>query len=320
MNQEKMLSNQQIVEIDAAVARLLQGELVAFPTETVYGLGALAYDAEAVAKIYAAKGRPSNNPLIVHVADKAMAERYGVFNDTAHLLADAFFPAALALVLPAVDGATADAVRAGGQTVALRCPNHPIAQELLRKVGYGIAAPSANRSGKISPTHAEHVREEFVHLGNAMPYILDGGATTLGIESTVVECLEDGARILRQGSVTEAMLAQHVRIIDAKEEKSEKLLSPGLLLSHYAPDAKVRLNATHCEAGEGLLAFGADVPDCTEIINLSASGNLEEAASNLYHALRAMDKRVRNIAVMPIPEEGIGVAINDRLRRAAHQD
>ena len=320
MNQEKILSLLNNTNIDTAVEHLFKNDLVAFPTETVYGLGALAHDAHAIEKIYHAKGRPSHNPLIIHVADKAMAQHYALFNEVAHILADAFFPAALTLVLPAKREHSASAVRAGGDTVALRCPNHPVAQALLRKASCGIAAPSANRSGKISPTHAQHVREEFSHLPDNYLYILDGGATTLGIESTVVECLDEGVRILRQGSITEAALKKHVTVIAPSVTQKDALLCPGLLSSHYAPNATVRLNATSCYEGEGLIAFGTHVPSCKVTINLSEKGDVEEAAAHLYHALRTIDKSVKHIAVMPIPNEGVGVAINDRLRRAAYQN
>jgi L-threonylcarbamoyladenylate synthase len=309
-----------VVTIQEAAQHLRASKLVAFPTETVYGLGALAHESFAVAKIYATKGRPSHNPLIVHVSDKAMALRYGIFNEVAHCLADAFFPAPLALVLPAVESATAHLVRAGGDTVALRSPSHPVAQALIAAVGHGIAAPSANRSGKISPTCAAHVYEEFAHLGDAAPFVLDGGATLIGIESTVVKCSHAGVHILRQGSITEAMLTQHVPVLAQDNLDSEALLSPGLLAAHYAPDALLRLNATSCSPHEALIAFGGNVPACKHsIINLSADARLDEAAAGLYNALRTLDKQYAHIAVMPIPNEGIGAAINDRLNRAAYR-
>ncbi len=322
---------------------LRKGLLVAFPTETVYGLGGAAENLEAVTGIYATKGRPSHNPLIVHVQDLAMAERYGVFNALAYQLAEQFFPGPVTLVVPVKDGVLAPQLLAGGKTVALRCPAHPVAQALLQEFGAGIAAPSANRSGRVSPTKAEHVREEFAEHPGQLRMLLDGGATEIGLESTVVDCTRDAPVILRKGSVgTEAFPppacgrgaggglligSTYMRqpptypppACGGRYIADEQLKSPGLLTSHYAPNAPVRLNATDVHEGEALLAFGSAVPEALgTCLNLSPSGDLEEAAHHLYDYLRQLDAlNPASIAVMPVPDRGIGTAINDRLQRAA---
>ncbi len=303
--------------IAKAADMLRNGQLVSFPTETVYGLGAWAEDDGAVQRIFATKGRPSSNPLIVHVANKEMAQRYGVFNDTAHKLADAFFPSALTLVVPVKQGAVSEYVLAGNDTVALRAPNHDVAQGLLRALDAGIAAPSANRSGKISPTCATHVLEEFSHKMHDLAMILDGGATPIGLESTVVECCEEGARILRVGSVLPSEIKAVVPLVHGKKTPLA-FKSPGMLASHYAPDATLRLNATEVREGEALLAFGKPLPcDKGRMLNLSAKADVAEAATNLYDYLRQLDAKYDRIAVMPMSELGIGEAVNDRLQRAA---
>ena len=296
---------------------LARGETVAFPTETVYGLGANARHGDAVAKIFTAKERPRFNPLIVHVPDRATAERYATFDATARKLAEAFWPGPLSLVLPKrPDSGIADLVTAGLDTIALRAPDHPIAQELMAASGFPLAAPSANRSGRVSPTTAAHVDAE---LGDIPAMILDGGPCTRGIESTVVRVTGDAPILLRLGAVPrEAVEAVLGSPLDLAEDGAP-IASPGQLARHYAPGTPLRLDALDVSAGEALLAFGTEVPDgARKTVNLSASGDLQEAATNLFAALRALDAcGAETIAVMPIPDEGLGEAINDRLRRAA---
>ncbi len=303
--------------IGRAAQALARGEIVAFPTETVYGLGADARDAHAVAKVFAAKERPRFNPLIVHVPNLAAAEAYAVFDATARKLADAFWPGPLSLVLPRrTDSGIADLVTGGLDTIALRAPNHRVAQELLAEAKLPIAAPSANRSGRVSPTMAAHVEAE---LGDVPAMILDGGPCPLGIESTVVGVAGDAPVLLRLGAVPreaiEAVLGQALPL--ASEDAA--IASPGQLERHYAPNTPLRLGATDVRTGEALLAFGPNAPQgAVASINLSASGDLEEAAANLFASLRRLDEAgAKAMAVMPIPERGLGEAINDRLRRAA---
>jgi len=295
--------------IKQAASLLREGKLVAFPTETVYGLGGNALSDFAVAAIYAAKGRPEFNPLIVHVRSLDEAKTYAEFNENALALAQKFWPGPLTLVLPRKKDCTLSLLVSGGMdTVAIRVPAHTLAQELLREAKLPIAAPSANRSGRISPTEAAHVREE---LEGRIAMILDGGACTVGIESTVVDTTGDVPVILRPGSVTREQLG-----IDFYAGSGIK--SPGMLASHYAPSKPMRLHATDVRNDEALLAFGARVPKSMLVENLSPSGNLQEAAANLFRMLRRLDaSAAKSIAVMPIPEEGLGVAINDRLKRAA---
>lgn len=287
----------------AEAARILEsGGLVAVPTETVYGLTARADSAEAVARIYAAKGRPDFNPLIVHVAGLAQAEGYAEFSPEARALAEAHWPGPLTLVLPRrADAALAAAVTAGLPTIALRAPAHPVMQALLAACAFPLAAPSANRSGFISPTCAAHV---LASLEGRIDMVLDGGATTAGVESTIVAVRADGSvEELRPGP-----LQLGTRGASAGIE------APGQLASHYAPGKPVRLNALAAEAGEFLIGFGAVAGDYT----LSASSDLTEAASRLYAALHEAARAPQpRIAVAPVPEEGVGRAINDRLRRAA---
>ena len=303
----------------AEAARLLRdGRLVAFPTETVYGLGADASSDDAVESIYRAKGRPAENPLIVHVASLADAEAIGVFDDEARALAKAFWPGALTLVLRKKNTARISALATANlDTVALRVPDHPVALALLKATGRPLAAPSANPSGRVSPTTAEHVANG---LGPRVDLILDGGQCRVGIESTVVALDEDDARILRPGGVPTADVERALgHPLAASRPKPSRLQSPGQLASHYAPRARVRLNATSAGPDEAALTFGtARLEGARTTINLSAAGVLGEAAANLYAALRELDRSgVGTIAVVPIPEDGIGVAINDRLRRAA---
>ncbi|MEG6508821.1 L-threonylcarbamoyladenylate synthase [Methyloligella sp. 2.7D] len=304
----------------AGAARALEtGELVAFPTETVYGLGANALDSAAVAAVFAAKRRPRFNPLIVHVADLETARNYAQIGLVAQRLAEAFWPGPLSMVLPRRDDCRlSPLVTAGLETVALRSPAHPIAQRLLRRTGLPIAAPSANRSGKISPTRAEDVRAE---LGDLPAAILDGGPCEIGLESTVVRVADGEVEMLRFGAVTrediEAALGRPVKV--PWGQTSDAPVSPGQLSSHYAPEAKVRLNVSAPAEGEALLAFGPDVPTFEgPVVNLSESGDLKEAAANFFAALRTLDQSgATTIAAMPIPNQGLGEAINDRLARAA---
>ncbi|WP_397592154.1 L-threonylcarbamoyladenylate synthase [Sphingorhabdus sp.] len=297
--------------ITAAAQLLHAGQIVAIPTETVYGLAADAQNAEAVAHIYAAKGRPDFNPLIVHVRDRKAAEKLGLFNATAQVLADAFWPGPLTLVLPLKQGApVARAVTAGLPTIAIRCPNHPVIQALLLKSDLSLAAPSANRSGAISPTRADHVLKG---LGGAVPMILDGGPCSAGLESTIVAVRDDGWQVLRPGPVSATLIEQTLGYPPLSVPMSA-IEAPGQMASHYAPSKPVRLNVTVPEKGEYLIGFGAIAGD----VNLSATGDLAQAAANLFEALHNADASLATaIAVAPIPHEGIGIAINDRLSRAA---
>ncbi|HEX8239030.1 MAG TPA: L-threonylcarbamoyladenylate synthase [Allosphingosinicella sp.] len=292
----------------AEAARLIRaGEPVAVPTETVYGLAADATSDEAVGRIYAAKGRPSFNPLIVHVASLAEAQRLGTFSEAARALAKAFWPGALTLVVPVrEDGGLAAAVTAGLGTVALRCPDHPAMQALLAAAGRPLAAPSANASGSISPTRAEHV---LAGLKGRIALILDGGPTERGLESTIVVVEDGGVRLLRPGPISLEEL--NVTVYPSREERIE---APGQMRSHYAPAKPLRLDATTARSDEWHIGFGAIAGDD----NLSPSGDLDEAAARLFDALHSADAQPRpHIAVAPVPAGGIGLAINDRLRRAA---
>lgn len=310
-------------EATSAAARCLaEGGLVAFPTETVYGLGADATNAEAVARIYLAKGRPSFNPLISHVADLTAARSIARFDDAAERLAKAFWPGPLTLVLPrASDCAVADLATAGLETIAVRVPSHPVAREILLTFGKPVVAPSANVSGHVSPTTARHVETD---LAGRIELIVDGGAADVGLESTIVGCFERPL-LLRPGGLARADIERVLggKLTDLPQhDAGEQPLAPGMLASHYAPRSPVRLNATTVEPGEALLAFGssavAGVDKAAAMLNLSARGDLIEAAANLFHHLRELDaKGAMQIAVMPIPNEGLGEAINDRLRRAA---
>ncbi len=309
---------------EAAARRLAAGGLVAFPTETVYGLGADAANATAIAHLYAAKGRPAFNPLIAHVAELAAAQAIGRFDDRALRLAEAFWPGPLTLVVPKTEGCpVADLATAGLDTVAIRVPAHPVAQAILRAFGGAVVAPSANISGHVSPTLASHVESD---LAGRIDLIVDGGPVEVGVESTIVGCL-NAPMLLRPGGLSreriEAVLgAALVRPPAEADSDDSQPLAPGMLASHYAPRAHVRLDAHDVAPGEALLAFGpARLPGldaATAVMNLSLAADLDEAAANLFGYLRALDaKRPRAIAVMAIPEEGLGEAINDRLRRAA---
>ena len=297
--------------VTEAARRLAEGGLVAFPTETVYGLAADATDSHAVAGIYAAKGRPSFNPLIVHVPDLAAAERIALFDDRARDLAKRFWPGPLTLVLPVrPDAGIASLVTAGLDTIALRVPNHRAMQALLETSAKPLAAPSANASGSISPTRAEHVAKS---LAGRIPLVIDDGATPAGVESTIVM----GAKILRPGPLSQEDLFPGESPGPGLERGSVGnggITAPGQLDSHYAPSKPVRLNATDAQNGEYLIGFGPIHGTET----LSATGDLTEAAANLFDALHRADaSEAPAIAVAPIPTTGIGLAINDRLRRAA---
>ncbi|HET9274226.1 MAG TPA: L-threonylcarbamoyladenylate synthase [Methyloceanibacter sp.] len=305
--------------IRRAAQALARGEIVAFPTETVYGLAANALDARAVAKVFAAKERPRFNPLIVHVQGLAEAGEYGLVNEAARKLASAFWPGPLTLVMKRRSTCgIADLVSAGLDTIALRAPAHPVAQALLAKAALPLAGPSANRSGRISPTAAAHVEAE---LGDRPAMILDGGPSPLGIESTVVSVVGQEPALLRPGAVPREAIEHVLGAPLAAAKAAERAASPGQLPAHDAPMTPLRLDASAVSADEALLAFGGDVPAGARVtVNLSQSGNLEEAASRLFGALRELDQAgAAAIAVMPIPATGLGEAINDRLRRAANR-
>lgn len=305
----------EVVRADAAgigqAARILEsGGLVAVPTETVYGLAARADSAEAVARIYAAKGRPSFNPLIVHVRGAGQAELYATLSAQARALMTEHWPGPLTLVLPLrADAVLADAVTAGLTTVALRAPAHPVMQALLEAVDFPLAAPSANRSGFISPTAAEHV---LASLDGRIDMVLDGGPTSAGVESTIIAVRADGSlEELRPGPV---QTGSHSGSGGSAARIDTRIEAPGQLASHYAPGKPMRLAATMARPDEFLIGFGAVQGDCT----LSASGDLGEAGARLYAALHEAARAPQlRIAVAPVPEEGVGRAINDRLRRAA---
>jgi L-threonylcarbamoyladenylate synthase len=315
--------------VPGAIARaartLAVGGLVAFPTETVYGLGADATDGAAVARLYEAKERPSFNPLIAHVADAAAARALARFDAAAERLAAAFWPGPLTLVLPKhADCPVADLATAGLDTIAVRVPSHPIARAILVTFARPVVAPSANRSGHISPTTAQHV---LADLRGRIELILDGGPTPMGLESTIVACL-DRTLLLRPGALPRADIERLVRLEQeppantAPTHVDELPIAPGALASHYAPRARLRLNARHVEAYEALLAFGPMAVDgvarAVAALNLSPRGDLIEAAANLFSHLRALDASgAAGIAVMPVPRAGLGEAINDRLERAA---
>jgi L-threonylcarbamoyladenylate synthase len=297
----------------AEAARIVRaGGLVAFPTETVYGLGADATQGQAVARIFEAKGRPRFNPLIVHVADLAAARDLAEFGEDALALARRFWPGPLTLVLPrAAHARVGELVTAGLDTIAIRVPAHPVARALIAAAGVPIAAPSANKSGRVSPTRAEHVADDF---GGETLMILDGGGAEAGLESTIV-ALAPRPTLLRPGAAPRADI-EAVLGRPLADPPSGKVQSPGQLLSHYAPSAALRLDAAGALPGEALLAFGPQAPQ--DALNLSPTGDLREAAANLFAYLRALDaERPSRIAVMPIPAVGLGEAIDDRLRRAA---
>jgi len=302
---------------------LAAGGLVAFPTETVYGLGADATNGSAIARLYAAKGRPSFNPLIAHVSNASAARRLAIFNMAAERLAAKFWPGPLTLVLRKSAGCiVADLATAGLDSIAVRVPDHPVARDILRLLDRPVVAPSANRSGHVSPTTADHVLSD---LGGQIDLIVDGGPAHVGVESTIVACL-DRPTLLRPGGVPrgdiEALLGYDLADAQSADIDPESPIAPGLLASHYAPRAALRLNAESVDEGEALLAFGPTLPFGAEraasVLNLSPASDLVEAAANLFSDLRMLDSSgVGSIAVMPVPAEGLGEAINDRLMRAA---
>jgi L-threonylcarbamoyladenylate synthase len=301
-------------QIGRAAEILRSGGLVAFPTETVYGLGADATNDTAVASIFATKGRPRFNPLIVHVPALPQAQALVEFSSSAITLAEAFWPGPLTLVLPRkADCPLSLLVNAGLETVAVRVPAHGVTQRLLEAARVPLAAPSANRSGHVSPTTAAHVVEDF---DDRIDLILDDGPTQRGIESTVIGFENGRAVLLRAGALAREEVEAAAGALHLTDHA--RISSPGQLASHYAPRTRLRLNAMAMEDGEALLAFGPEVPQAAVVRNLSVSGDLKEAAANLFAMLRELDASGAGaIAVMPIPEHGLGEAINDRLRRAA---
>ncbi len=304
-------------DIAAAAKALRDGELVAFATETVYGLGANACDGQAVARIFEAKDRPSFNPLIVHVPDAETAMKLGKFNADAVMLANTFWPGPLTIVVERSDDCPVSQLASAGlSSLAIRVPGRQSARELLRLAGCPVAAPSANVSGQISPTRAQHV---VAGLADRIWGVLDGGSCEVGLESTIVSCLAASPAILRPGGLSRERLEEALgRPVDIIASSSKNPISPGQLASHYAPKAAVRLNATAPRPGEAYLAFGKREPEAEIIRNLSPSKNLQEAAANLFAMLHSLDMLgAQTIAVAPIPNEGLGVAINDRLARAA---
>lgn len=309
---------------------LKSGGLVAFPTETVYGLGANALDGQAVARIFEAKGRPQFNPIITHISSATEAEEFVQVDERAKTLMQYFWPGPLTLILPRKENcAISELVSAGLPSLALRVPSHPVAQDLLKTCGFPLAAPSANRSGNLSPTTPEHVAES---LGEDVSMILAAGRCKVGLESTVLNLTDRSPTVLRPGAITAEDIHEVLgsKVIYGLAETRE-LKSPGQLLNHYAPGVPVRLNAVDLKPGEALLAFGSgkfmgiegggaakDLPE-TMRRNLSEEGDLHEAAANLFAMLNDLDRpEHKAIAVMSIPEQGLGVAINDRLQRAAH--
>ena len=302
--------------IEAAACCLAAGGLVAFPTETVYGLGAAAGNGAAIARLYTAKGRPRFNPLIAHVADVTAARRCGRFDSAAEQLAAAFWPGPLTLVLSKqADCGVAHLALAGLDSVAVRVPAHPVALALLAAFKEPVVAPSANRSGHVSPTSAVHV---LADLRGRIELVLDGGNCPIGVESTVVACV-GATRLLRPGGLPRDEIERVIgRALDIAPTADEKPLAPGMLSSHYAPKARLRLNASEAEPGEALLAFGAAPASDALTLNLSPRGDLIEAATNLFSHLRALDASgAKTVAVMRVPRKGLGEAINDRLARAA---
>ncbi len=300
-----------------AAEALADGRLVAFPTETVYGLGADAGNESAVSGIFAAKGRPADNPLIIHVSDAAKAADIAFFNPLSLSLAERFWPGPLTLVLPArPNGPVSAMVTAGQNTVGIRVPSHPVALALLRASNLPVAAPSANRSNHVSPTRSEHVIED---LGNAVDIILDGGDCEFGLESTILEPGDGEITLLRPGAITVSDIASAVGFLPTASKRCDSSMSPGQMPVHYSPQSRLRINAQTASSDEILLGFG-NTNDSA--FNLSRSGNLMEAAANFYSLLRLADQLVKQnqmagIAVAPIPEYGIGHTINDRLKRGA---
>ena len=304
----------------ACVAQLEKGNAIGLPTETVYGLAADASSGAAIARIYELKDRPSFNPLICHVADAAMAERLGVFNATAKKLATAFWPGPLTLVVPRAPDCPVDPLASAGlDTIALRVPAHPVAQQLLAAFDGPLVAPSANPSGRLSPSTAAHVAALLPEVD-----VLDGGDCAVGVESSIIGCLDETPLWLRAGGLArddiEAVLGQKLTELPEEKDATAKL-APGRLARHYAPNTPLRLNADAARDGEWLIGFGAGAPaDCK--FNLSPKGDMSEAAANLFSILHQADAQAeavgKTLAIMPIPQEGLGEALNDRLKRAAN--
>lgn len=323
-----MILNATEENIQKVADMLKKGEVIAFPTETVYGLGADATNDRAVAKIFEAKGRPSFNPVIVHVNSRMEAEAAVIFNRQAELLASVFWPGPLTMILPRrQDSELSLLTSAGLDTQGVRCPSHPIARQLIKALGRPIAAPSANVSGTLSPTTPQHVEQGF----EGRVTVLAGGKSAVGLESTVIDMTGETPVLLRPGAVTLEDLEMHLgKVETAHEPFGDKPKSPGLLLRHYAPQTPLRLRAVDIKKGEALLAFGTvrfmgledggsarDLPPGA-MLNLSETGELNEAAANLFSMLHQLDKGgFAGIAVMDIPRTGLGLAINDRLQRAA---
>jgi len=307
-------------DVQDAAAIIRAGGLVAIPTETVYGLAADATNDRAIASIYEAKGRPRFNPLIVHVTGAEMANRFVEMTPRARALADEFWPGPLTLVLKRrPDCPISLLASAGLETLGVRAPAHPLAQALLGAIDRPLAAPSANRSGAVSPTRAEHVRES---LGEAVDMVLDGGPCPVGVESTILKLDGEKAILLRPGGITAEEIERVIGRPVERADQTAAIEAPGMLASHYAPNAAIRLEATSPGPREAFLAFGAAPANHPHTLNLSESGDLREAAANLFAHLRALDalcaeEKLNAIAVAPIPDEGLGEAINDRLRRAA---
>lgn len=300
---------------DKLLEDLADGKQIAIPTETVYGLAADATNGLAIAGIFERKGRPKFNPLICHVSDIAMAKKYGKLDTLAIKLCEEFWPGPLTIIVPEVkDSGVHELVTAGLGTIGLRCPDS-LSRQLISKFGKPLAAPSANKSGGISPTTAAHVATEYE--GEDL-LVLDGGSCTVGLESTIVAIDNGTITILRPGAITAEMISDSTGVEVLSHEADGKILAPGMMKSHYAPNAQVELNVTNPDADCGYLGFGPACPNNGKTINLSSKNNLAEAAANLYSALKSLDEMgVDRICVHPIPQEGLGVAINDRLMRAA---
>ena len=315
-------------DMDTAVKAIKNNKLVAFPTETVYGIGAIGNSNDAIKSIYSAKNRPSDNPLIAHTFQKSIAEKLVCFTKLAHLLTDKFWPGPLTVILQIKNTKLSKLLSQGISTLALRVPSHPVALDLLEKVKIPILAPSANKSGGVSPTSASHVKEDFgpnfKGKGWELESILDYGNSEVGIESTVVDCRGHEPIILRHGSITSKMIYDVIKREVLTLNKVTEIISPGLLTSHYSPKAKVLLNQSEKINNSGWLNFGKvskSLQNQENMFNLSPGGNLIQAAEQLYCGLRFLDKKgVNIIQVMPIPEIGLGIAINDRLKRASSKE
>ena len=306
--------------ISLAANAIIAGRLVAFPTETVYGLGANATKDDAVANIFKAKSRPSFNPLIIHFKNISDVKKEVFWNDTAETLARTFWPGPMTLILNRKETSRISLLASAGlESIAVRIPRHRIAQTLIEKSGFPLAAPSANESGMLSPTDAHHVMKS---LHNKIAYILDGKATKIGLESTVIDLSNDAPTILRPGYITKEQIEKTIKhsvIADLDISSDAKIISPGMITKHYSPNTPLRINATKFTKNEKVIGFGSKAPPLA--MNLSYSSNLDEASSNLFKFLHELDHtNTQSIAVMPIPEVGLGIAINDRLRRASAKD